>query len=293
MWRDLSLVAIGVWLAFMAVLVRGLFRLVVHASDRWLPPAFTVLVVAMAALLFLVFSSTGRAAEFNFPRSVANVLVSEGGYTNDRADPGGPTNFGITIYDVRKYLKPNATAEDVKRLTKPTAVTIYHDKYWLSPGVRGPELQAGVDYSTFDYGVNSGVQRSGKVLRCAIQTDMPLERCVKISRTWQIDDPVLLAALTADPVSLIRAINAERLRFLKSLHTWPVFGKGWEKRVRSVERISLLMATAPMGILSAPDKPARSRGKAYPPPDEDEEADCPPAYMCNGQAETNSPRCCP
>ena len=48
-------------------------------------------------------------------RRAARLLVHEGGYTNHPADPGGPTNFGITIYDYRKYVKPGATAADVQR----------------------------------------------------------------------------------------------------------------------------------------------------------------------------------
>ena len=51
----------------------------------------------------------------SYDAALARLLAHEGGYTNDAADPGGPTNFGITIYDYRKYVKPDATAADVKR----------------------------------------------------------------------------------------------------------------------------------------------------------------------------------
>src|SRR5262245_3942254 len=52
-----------------------------------------------------------------FPLVFDRVLKHEGGatYTNHPADPGGPTKYGITIHDVRKYLKPGATASDVKK----------------------------------------------------------------------------------------------------------------------------------------------------------------------------------
>ena len=33
----------------------------------------------------------------NYDASLARVLKHEGGYTNHPSDPGGPTNFGITI----------------------------------------------------------------------------------------------------------------------------------------------------------------------------------------------------
>jgi lysozyme family protein len=44
-------------------------------------------------------------AAWTYDESLRRLLVHEGGYTNDPADPGGPTNFGITIYDYRKYVK--------------------------------------------------------------------------------------------------------------------------------------------------------------------------------------------
>jgi lysozyme family protein len=39
----------------------------------------------------------------DYDESLSRVLVHEGGYTNHPRDPGGPTNYGITIFDARKY----------------------------------------------------------------------------------------------------------------------------------------------------------------------------------------------
>ena len=55
-------------------------------------------------------------ASINYGECITRLLKHEGGYTNHPADPGGPTNFGITIYDYRKYVKPGATAEDVRNM---------------------------------------------------------------------------------------------------------------------------------------------------------------------------------
>ena len=99
----------------------------------------------------------------SYDAALARLLVHEGGYTNHPADPGGPTNFGITISDYRKYVKPDATAADVRAMKVDEAKAIYRAKYWDAQ--RCDELPAGVDYAVFDYGVNSGIGRSGKVLR--------------------------------------------------------------------------------------------------------------------------------
>ncbi|MDO9414013.1 MAG: glycosyl hydrolase 108 family protein [Pseudolabrys sp.] len=107
------------------------------------------------------------AAE-NFSAALARLLQHEGGYTNHPSDPGGPTNFGITIHDYRKYVKAGGTAADVKAMSLGEANRIYRTKYWDAQ--RCDDLPAGVDYAVFDYGVNSGIGRSGKVLR----------RCLKL-----------------------------------------------------------------------------------------------------------------
>lgn len=167
----------------------------------------------------------------DYDLSLKRLLVSEGGYTNHPADPGGPTNFGITIADYRKYRNPNATAADVKAMNVEEAKSIYKTKYWAAQ--RCDELPAGIDYAVFDYGVNSGIGRSGKVLR----------RCLKMSdATSVITADVIAATAAANVPNLIASICDERLRFLKSLKTWPVFGGGWGRRVAEVKLAALAMS---------------------------------------------------
>lgn len=170
----------------------------------------------------------------NYEVCERRVLLHEGGYTNHPSDPGGPTNFGITIFDYRKYIKPNATAADVKAMKREEAKAIYRAKYWNA--LRCDDLYSGIDDSVFDYGVNSGVGRAGKVLRRVI--GMP-------DSDWHVTAPVLNAVHDRDPKMVIMAINDERLRFLKRLKTWPTFGGGWGRRVAEVRAFSLQIADQP------------------------------------------------
>jgi lysozyme family protein len=171
-------------------------------------------------------------AASTYDEALRRLLAHEGGYTNHPSDPGGPTNFGITIHDYRKYIKPNATAADVRAMRVDQAKAIYRAKYWKAQ--RCDELPAGVDYSVFDYGVNSGIGRSGKVLRRIV--GLP-------DTTHVVIDEVLRAVARRDPKAIVIAINDERLAFLKRLKTWPVFGRGWGTRVAGVRAASLRMAT--------------------------------------------------
>lgn len=173
-------------------------------------------------------------AESSYQPALTRLLAHEGGYTNHPDDPGGPTNFGITIADYRRYAKPDATADDVRAMRVDEAKAIYRKRYWDAQ--RCDELPAGVDYAVFDYGVNSGIGRSGKVLRRVLRLPDNISK---------VTDEVIAAARAADSRTTIAAICDERLRFLQSLKTWDVFGKGWGRRVAEVKAAALAMAGAP------------------------------------------------
>jgi lysozyme family protein len=171
-------------------------------------------------------------AASTFDEALKRVLLHEGGYSNHPSDPGGPTNFGITIYDYRRYVKPAATAADVRTMKVDDAKQIYRTKYWRA--MRCDELPAGLDYAVFDYGVNSGTTRAAKVL----------QRILGLADDGKMTDAVIAAVKTSDATKLVVALCDERLRFLQSLKTWPVFGGGWGRRVAEVKAAALAMVSA-------------------------------------------------
>lgn len=177
----------------------------------------------------------------NYDACLKRVLRYEGGYSNHPSDPGGPTNFGITIADYQKYINPNGTAADVRNMTVDQAKTIYRVRYW---GVSHcDQLEPGIDHCIFDYGVNSGVGRAGKVLRRLIGHP---------TNTSVITPEVIRAANARDQVDLVNAICDERLRFLQRLRTWPVFGKGWGSRVVDVRAFAGALAKGQPPITGIP-----------------------------------------
>lgn len=187
----------------------------------------------------------------NFNVVLDYVFEHEGGYTNDAADAGGPTNYGITIFDVSEFLGRKATAADVKKLTKTQARGIYRNKYWDK--MAGDELPAGVDYAVVDFGINSGVSRSVKYT----------QRIVGV-----VDDgrmgPVTVAAIQAyDPVKLINELLDRREQFLREViaarPSQAVFRRGWFRRTAEVRRNALAMVVekpAPKPAPSPEPKPA-------------------------------------
>ncbi|MEX2035152.1 MAG: glycosyl hydrolase 108 family protein [Xanthobacteraceae bacterium] len=174
-----------------------------------------------------------------YDEALRRLLVHEGGYTNHPSDPGGSTNFGITIHDYRRCLNPSATAADVRAMRLDEAKAIYRTKYWAA--LRCDELPPGLDYALFDYGVNSGTGRAGKVL----------QRLLGAADDGRIGDALLAAIRQCDARELIARLCDERLAFLKRLKTWPVFGSGWGRRVAEVRAVALVMAESGRAPASA------------------------------------------
>lgn len=171
-----------------------------------------------------------------YSKAIAQVFEDEGGYTNESTDPGGPTNWGITIADARMYWKPNATASDVRNMPKSVAEDIYR-KHYADP-IQYDSLPAGVDYAVLDYGINSGTGRSVRVL----------QKLLGLEADGKIGPITINKAKEADPVKLINAIYDERLEFLKKLHHWPTYGRGWTARCTRGRKLALKLGTGTVQV---------------------------------------------
>jgi len=92
--------------------------------------------------------------------AIAEEIISrEGGYVNDPDDPGGATNFGVTIGTMSRLGMDldgdgKVTPADVKRLTKDQARQIFVDHYFHRPGIG--KLPTPLRASVFDMYVNAG-----------------------------------------------------------------------------------------------------------------------------------------
>ncbi|WP_282602754.1 holin-associated N-acetylmuramidase [Paracoccus sp. PARArs4] len=88
-----------------------------------------------------------------------DIVRREGGYVNDPDDPGGATNYGVTIGTMRGLGMDltgdgKVDAADVRALTRAQAEQIFVQHYFDKP--RLAELPAAVQPSVFDMYVNAG-----------------------------------------------------------------------------------------------------------------------------------------
>lgn len=176
----------------------------------------------------------------NFQRALSLVLKSEGGWSDNAADPGGATMKGVTIATFRRYIDPKATKDDLRHITDAQLAKVYREQYWNAVG--GDQLPDGVDYATFDFAVNSGPGRAARYLQSVVGA--PMDGAI---------GPATLDAVAKMPASaIIDRLCDARLAFLKSLGTWGTFGKGWSARVASVRKDALLMTSQPASPVPAP-----------------------------------------
>lgn len=93
-------------------------------------------------------------------RDIAKSIVArEGGFVNDPDDPGGATNFGVTIHTMRRLaldLNSDGAVDvrDVHQLTQSDAVEIFIQHYFEAPRISG--LPQALQASVFDMYVNAG-----------------------------------------------------------------------------------------------------------------------------------------
>jgi lysozyme family protein len=97
-----------------------------------------------------------------FARLMEGVLGREGGYSNNAADRGGETMFGVTIARARAA----GYTGQMRAMTREQAVEIYRLYYWRQPGFdRIDEIDAGLGARLFDAGINCGTGRAAQWLQ--------------------------------------------------------------------------------------------------------------------------------
>ncbi|MCF6432925.1 holin-associated N-acetylmuramidase [Leisingera sp. MMG026] len=88
-----------------------------------------------------------------------DIVAREGGYVNDPDDPGGATNFGVTIHTMRRLgldldRDGDVDTADVRQLTRAQAVGIFIQHYFHKPRIN--LLPDALQATVFDMYVNAG-----------------------------------------------------------------------------------------------------------------------------------------
>jgi len=189
------------------------------------------------------------ASDALFERALAHVLELEGGYAEDPHDPGGPTNFGITLATYARDKGIRLTAEtlgqlkaELRAIPRSSVARIYRERYWLAASC--PELPVPLALFHFDAAVNHGPAGAARMLQQAVGASVDGEV-----------GPETLAAVAALPVAeaLARYAAIRRGQY-RSLPAFWRFGKGWLARVERTLAAADAVAALPPPVRSPQPK---------------------------------------
>jgi type VI secretion system secreted protein VgrG len=163
----------------------------------------------------------------DFAKALAYVLAHEGGWADDPADPGGATNYGITLKTARRYGIADKAA--LRAITKERVAEIYEAGYWRFGDINDQRVAT----KLFDMAVNMGMEAAVKVLQrglWAMDADVIIDGAL---------GPATLAASNmADPDDLLGwlcSLSAQHYGDIVARRPASAkFLKGWLRRAAEV-----------------------------------------------------------
>ena len=154
----------------------------------------------------------------NFDKCLEMLLHHEGGFVNHPRDPGGMTNLGVTLRVYEKWMGKKVSEQEMRDLTVEQVAPIYKHNYWDK--CKCDDLPSGLDWSIFDWAVNSGPGRSAKALQGIIGA----------TQDGGIGPKTLQLVAEHNPKEMIEKMHDKRQGFYEGLKTFDTFGKGWSRR---------------------------------------------------------------
>lgn len=151
------------------------------------------------------------------------ILSWEGGFANHPQDPGGATMKGVTLQTFKGVFGASKTVEDLKRITDEQWHTIYKKYYW-------DRWKADQIYSqsianlVVDWVWGSGAHGITKV-----------QELLGVKVDGIVGPKTLDALNSKDRLVLFDRIWKRREQFIKSLKTYPTFGRGWMNRLNGIQ----------------------------------------------------------
>ena len=141
--------------------------------------------------------------------------------------------MGVTLATLRHWdHDPALGPTDVRDMTRQTAAAVYRTLYWNA--LQGDSLPAGVDLSTFDFGVNAGTRRSAELLHHVL--GLPPDQV-----DGSVGPETLRAALAADAAAVIGGLAEHQAAYYRALPEFGHFGRGWLERTERRRQAALAM----------------------------------------------------
>ncbi len=141
----------------------------------------------------------------DFNLAIPYVLQHEGGFVDNPSDPGGATQFGISLRFLQQ-IKANVTSNDIRKLSQSDAIEIYQREWWQRyqyATIHSQQLATKV----FDLAVNMG----------AHQAHICLQRAMRAANGYSLIEDGLLGPQsfhlinTVNPDILLAAFKSDKI----------------------------------------------------------------------------------
>ncbi len=157
-----------------------------------------------------------------FAPAFSVVIANEGGLVELANDPGGITNFGISLRFL-KTIQADATADTIRNLSIDQAKNIYLIHFWLSARFKDITSQL-IACFVFDMVVNMGL---GNAVKC-------VQRATNVQEDGVMGKDTLCILNSSDESALLRELRKYRCLYycdlvLKNPLRWSELN-GWINR---------------------------------------------------------------
>ncbi len=180
-----------------------------------------------------------------FDIAIEAVLKHEGLFVDHPHDPGGATNYGVSLRwlrslgdtDLDGYVDGDldhdgdVDADDIKQMTRAQAIELYRTRWWRPEydQIQSVPLAA----KLFDTAINVGAAQAAKILQRAANQLAPDSKRVAVDGVLGAKTLGLVAAIAVAP--LLAAYRSEQARFYLELvdaqpTTRSTFLRGWLRR---------------------------------------------------------------
>jgi len=170
----------------------------------------------------------------SFDEAVNVVLANEGHYTNNPTDPGGATNYGISL----RYLKDigsigdfdhdgDVSVDDIKKMTVIEARNLYK-KYWWDKYRFDRIVKQSIATKLFDIAINTGVPQAVKLIQRSMWPiygyrsilDDGILGDITVQKINAAPDDILMASFRSSIAGFYRELVAGNKSLSQFLNGW-------------------------------------------------------------------------
>lgn len=162
----------------------------------------------------------------SFLPAIGVVLRHEGGLSEDPRDPGGVTNFGISLAWAKDHLGADWDADRIIALRREQAIELYRIHFWTEQHLEEVADQW-VSTKILDMTINCGLTGGGRLVQQAVH-----DCGAYLVLDGRIGPATCAAANRCDQLELLTHLFAQSVAHYRSSPLYPSYKRSWLRRAR-------------------------------------------------------------